>query len=60
MKVFLKVTVNGVLILEADDLQVLYWHIDAAFAVHPEMKSHTGMIFIMGKGAIVKVLSNRR
>ena len=50
---FLKGTVNDVLTLEADDLQVLYWYIDAAFAVHPDMKSHTGMIFTMGKGAIV-------
>ncbi len=41
------------LTLEADDLQVLYWYIDAVFAVHPDMKSHTEMIFTMGKGAIV-------
>ena len=37
---------------EADDFQELKWSIDAAFAVHPDMKSHTGSTFTMGKGAI--------
>ena len=30
--------------LEADDRQSLYWMIDVAFGVHPDMKSHTGGI----------------
>ncbi len=50
---FLKGTVNDVLQLEADDTQSLSWYIDAAFAVHADMKSHTGAVFTMGKGAIV-------
>ena len=29
------------------------WYIDAAFAVHPDMKSHAGMVFTLGKGAII-------
>jgi hypothetical protein len=31
----------------------LTWYIDAAFAVHADMRSHTGAIFTMGKGAII-------
>jgi hypothetical protein len=50
---FLKGTVNEVLTLEADDTQTLSWYIDAAFAVHADMKSHTGAVFTMGKGALV-------
>ena len=50
---FLKGTVNDVLQLEADDTQTLSWYIDAAFAVHADMKSHTGAVFTMGKGALV-------
>ena len=50
---FLKGTINDVLTLEADDLQFLYWFIDAAFAVHYDMKSHTGLVFTLGKGAII-------
>ena len=49
---YLKTTVNDVLTLEADDLGILYWHVDASFAVHHDMKSHTGSVFTLGKGAI--------
>ena len=49
---FLKGTIDDVLTLEVDDTQKLYWYIDAAFAVHPDMKSH-GMTFTLGKGAII-------
>jgi hypothetical protein len=50
---FLKGTIDDVLTLEADDTQTMSWYIDAAFAVHPDMKSHTGAVFTMGKGAII-------
>ena len=36
-----------------NDLQVLLWYVDAAFAVHPDMKSHTGIVFTLGKGSII-------
>jgi hypothetical protein len=49
---FLKGTVNDVLTLEADNTNTLTWYIDTAFAVHADMKSHTGAVFTMGKGAI--------
>ncbi len=38
---FLKGTVNDILTLEADDENTLTWCIDAAFAVHADMTSHT-------------------
>ena len=44
---------DDLLTLEADDKQNLYWYIDASFAVHPDMKSHTGAIFTLGKGSII-------
>jgi hypothetical protein len=50
---FLKGTIDDVLTLEADDTQTMSWYIDAAFAVHPDMKSHTSAVFTMGKGAII-------
>ena len=49
---FLVFTIDDVLTLEADDSQTLTWYIDAAFAVHPDMKSHTGATFTLGKGVI--------
>jgi hypothetical protein len=50
---FLKGTINDVLKLEANDTNTLTWYIDAAFTVHTDMKSHTGVVFTMGKGAII-------
>ena len=50
---FLKGTINDVISLEVDDSQTLRWYIDAAFAIHPDMKSHTGLVFTLGKGAII-------
>ena len=53
MMSFLKGTKLDILTLEADDTQTMVWFIDAAFAVHPDMKSHTGMLFTLGKGAVI-------
>ena len=50
---FLQATVEEVLTLEADDSQTIYWFIDAAFAVHTDMKSHTGAMMSLGKGASI-------
>jgi hypothetical protein len=43
-------TLEDKLILAADDLHVLKWYYDAAFAVHPDFKSHTGGGFTYGIG----------
>jgi Reverse transcriptase (RNA-dependent DNA polymerase) len=40
------------LTLEADDMRVVKWWIDASFAVHPDIKSHTGGVMTLGKGAV--------
>jgi hypothetical protein len=50
---FLKGTTNDILKLEADDTNTLTWYIEGAFAVHTDMKSHTGAVFTMGKGVII-------
>ena len=39
------------LMLSADGSNVIKWSIDAAFAVHPDFKSHSGGTMTMGKGA---------
>ena len=43
------------LTLSADSVNVIKWYVDAAFAVHPDYKSHTGAVLTMGKGAIVSM-----
>jgi hypothetical protein len=48
------------LTLEADDLQVIKWWVDASFAVHPDMKSHTGATMSLGKGSIYSVSTRQK
>jgi hypothetical protein len=38
------------LILSADGSGFLMWYVNASFAVHPNMRSHTGGVFTMGRG----------
>jgi len=49
---FLKRTKEDVLTLEAGEDVKIEWHLDAAFAVHPDFKSHTGATMTLGKGSI--------
>ena len=49
---YLHATVRLPLTLEADNLQVIKWLIDGAFATHPDMQSHTGEMLSLGKGTI--------
>ena len=55
MMKFLKQTTTDRLTLRADGSKSLKWHVDAAFAVHPDFKSHTGATMTMGDGAITSV-----
>ena len=48
---YLRATIGLPLILGIDDTGVLRWHVDAAFAVHNDMKSHTGATLTLGRGA---------
>jgi hypothetical protein len=38
--------------LETEDGITVKWWIDASFAAHPHMKSHTGGTMLLGKGSI--------
>ena len=45
--------------LSADDIRVFKWYIDAAFATHPDFKSHTGSTLTMGVGAM-QIMSRKQ
>ena len=47
---YLRSTIDLPLILGADNSGVLNWYLDASFAVHPNMRGHTGGGLTMGRG----------
>ena len=52
---FLKATAADCLIIEMDGSGKAVYSIDAAYAVHPDARSHSGMSMKMGKGAITSL-----
>ena len=57
---FLKETENDVLTLELGDRQRIEWYVDAAFAVHPDYKGHTGAITTLGRGAFSAISTKQK
>ena len=55
MMKWLSQTRDNLLTLRADGKNKLRWYVDAAFAVHPDFRSHTGAVMTMGKGAIISI-----
>ncbi len=49
---YLQSTIDLPLVLSADASGQPKWHIDASYAVHMDMKSHTGGTMTLGKGSV--------
>jgi hypothetical protein len=49
---YIRGTLEMPLALEANNMHIVKWWVDASFVVHPDMKSHTGGIMSLGKGAV--------
>jgi hypothetical protein len=58
----LELTNDLELTLEADKGEVLLcrWYPDAAFAVHQDLKSHTGAVLTLGKGAVDTISAKQK
>jgi hypothetical protein len=48
------------LTLEGDDAHVIKWWVDASFAVHTDMKSHTGGTMSLGKGSVYSASTHQK
>lgn len=48
------------LVLGADSDGILMWYVDASFAVHPNMRSHTGGGLTMGRGFPIVVSTKQK
>ena len=57
---YLKRTKNDCLVMTMDNTSSIKWYIDVAYAVHPDMRSHTGAVMTLGKGAISSISSKQK
>lgn len=57
---YLRDTKDLHLTLEPDDLHIFKWMVDASFAVHPNMRSHTGCAASAGKGSFLSVSTKQK
>jgi hypothetical protein len=57
---FLKGTLDDCITLGADDITVMQIWVDASYAVHNDMKSHTGGTISFGRGSIMSKSSKQK
>ena len=57
---YLRGTAELELTLEAENMNVIKWWADGAFAVHNDFKSHTGGIMMIGKGAVYSTSTKQK
>ena len=48
-------TIHVPLIVGANDSKTLIWNVDASYAVHNDMKSHTGVLLSLGHGTLMSM-----
>jgi hypothetical protein len=49
---YLQQTTGLTMTVETQDITSIKWWIDALYATHPDMHSHTGGVLIIGRGAL--------
>ena len=52
---YLRGTIKLGLALRADNLNVIKWWVDASYAIHPDMKVHTGANMSLGGGSAISM-----
>jgi hypothetical protein len=52
---YLRLTISIPLVLGWDGTGQLKWSVDASFAVHKDMRSHTGAVLTLGQGALMSM-----
>jgi hypothetical protein len=57
---FLRDTKDEVLTLSADGSWTIKWWVDASYAVHPDMKSHTGATMSLGEGCVYSMSTKQK
>ena len=57
---YLKLSQTLYLTLEMGDKCLLKWYLDAAFATHNDLRSHTGGTMIMGYGGVINISTKQK
>jgi hypothetical protein len=57
---YLRGTLQMPLTLEASNMSIIKWWVDVSYAVHPDMKSHTGGTMSLGKGTIYNTSTRQK
>ena len=57
---YLKDTKDLPLTLEANNMSIINWWVDASFAVHHDFRSHTGVSMSLGKGCAINLSSKQK
>jgi hypothetical protein len=57
---FIHATSDDVAIYQINKMNSVQWSLDASFAVHPDMRSHTGATMTMGKGVLQSVSTKQK
>jgi hypothetical protein len=52
---YLRLTISIPLVLGWDGTGQLKWSVDASFAIHKDMRSHTGAVLSLGQGALMSM-----
>ncbi|KAG7373109.1 reverse transcriptase RNA-dependent DNA polymerase [Nitzschia inconspicua] len=57
---YLRRTAHLPLVLEASSISNIRWWVDASYAVHPDMRSHTGATMTLGKGSVYSMSTRQK
>ena len=57
---YIRLTIDLMLTLSADNFNAIKWWVDASYAVHPNMHGHTGATMTLGKGSICSISSKQK
>ncbi|KAG7363646.1 reverse transcriptase RNA-dependent DNA polymerase [Nitzschia inconspicua] len=57
---YLRRTAHLPLVLEASCVNNIRWWVDASYAVHPDMRSHTGATMTLGKGSVYSMSTRQK
>jgi hypothetical protein len=57
---YLRGTADMPLTLESENISIIKWWVDASYAVHPDMKSHTGGMRTLGKGTVYGAFTKQK